>query len=63
MTKTDRQQLLELRHGKPIRELIEETLTQHRGDRLYTTRSALALDVSPATLRLWMGQLGIDGRR
>ena len=63
MATTDRQRLLEIQRGKPIRQLIEETLRQHRGDRLYAARTAVELDVSPGTLRLWTGQMGIDLRR
>ena len=62
MGKTDRQMLLELRHGKSIRELIQATLQQHQGHRHCATRTAVQLDVSPSTLRLWTERLGIDVR-
>ena len=62
MGKTDRQMLLELRYGKSIRELIEDTLQQYQGQLHCATRTAVQLDVSPSTLRLWTERLGIDVR-
>ena len=60
MSKTDRQLLLEFRHGKPIRELIETALEQHQGHRFYKLRVAMELEVSPITLGKWADSLGID---
>lgn len=59
-TKTDRQQLLELKHDKPIRELVEEALEKHRGSRFYQTLAALELEVTLATLRNWASRMEID---
>ncbi len=41
--KTDRQKLLEVVKGKPIRGIMEETLEERRGKPHYTARGALDL--------------------
>ena len=59
MSKTDRQQLLELQRGKPIRALIEEALAKHRGKNC-AILAALDLDISVSTLNNWAAQFEID---
>lgn len=59
MGKTDRQMMLEMRHGKPVRELILEALDKHRGNRFYITLAALELEITPGTLRKWAKRFGV----
>ncbi len=59
---TDRQMLLEYQHGKPIRDILTETLEKHRGRRHHTVHTASELDVTVGTLYKWSERLGIDLR-
>ena len=57
---TDRQMLLEYKYGKPIRDVLTETLEKHRGRRHHTVHTASELDVTVSTLYKWSERLGID---
>ena len=58
--KTDRQQLLELQHGKTIEELMEEAVDKHRGKRHSLTHAALELGLASLTFRKWADKFGVD---
>ena len=58
--KTDKQEILELRHGRPIRELVISALEKHQGGKFHLAYSALELDITPNTLRNWASRMGID---
>ena len=60
MEKTDRQTVLELQHGKPIQQIIEQVLEKHRGERHYVALAALDLGLAGATLYKWAYSMGID---
>ena len=60
MEKTDRQMVLELQRGKPIREIIEETLEKYRGRKHHQMMTALELDISVTTLHYWTKAMEID---
>ena len=63
MEKTDRQTVMELRQGKPIREIIQKALDKYQGKRHRITRVALEMDISITTLYKWCDALGIDTSR
>ena len=58
--KTDRQALLEVQHGKPVKDILLESLAKHRGQRNMTMLVGIELSVSNATIYNWCDQLGID---
>ena len=58
--KTDRQALLEALRGKPVEDILKESLEQYRGRRNMAMLVGLDLDVSDATVYNWCDQLGID---
>ena len=58
--KTDRQTVLELRRGKPIVEILRESLEKNRGKRFLVALVALDLGVTDATVYNWCETLGID---
>ena len=58
--KTDKQALLEVQHGKPVQDILKESLTRHRCRRNITMLVGVDLDVSDATIYNWCDQLGID---
>ncbi len=60
MRKTDRQKLLEVTRGKPIREIVEEKLEEHRGKSQHAARAAVDLEISTSTFHKWATGMGID---
>ena len=60
MRKTDRQKLLEMKHGKSIRDLMEEKLEEHLGREHAVNRAALDMDISISTFHQWARRLGMD---
>ena len=60
--KTDRQQLLEFRHGKPLKEVIEECLEKHRGKRHTIATAAVELGLSYTTLTKWATEMEVNFR-
>ena len=59
--KTDKQELLEIRHGgKPWGRILRDTLEEYRGHRNQVARVAVALNLSNATVYNWCRDLGID---
>ena len=57
---TDRQTVLELQHGMPIREIITDLLEAHRGEHLFAARVALEMNIAPGTLYKWAESMEID---
>ena len=60
--KTDRQQLLEFRPGKPLKEVIEECLEKHRGKRHTIATAAVELGLSYTTLTKWATEMEVNFR-
>ena len=60
LEKTDRQQLLELQHGKPIKKLLEEAYRRHEGERHTVAAAALDLGLSTVTFHKWTIRFGVD---
>ena len=60
--KTDRQQLLEFQHGKPLKEVIEECLEKHRGKRHTIATAAVELGLSYTTLTKWATEMEVNFR-
>ena len=60
MLKTPKQEILELRNGMPIEDLLRATLEKFRGRHNRATLAAVFLEVSTATLYNWCAQYGID---
>ena len=58
--KTDRQQLLEFQHGKPLKEVIEECLEKHQGKRHTIATAAVELGLSYTTLTKWATEMEIN---
>ena len=57
---TDRQTVLELQHGKPIKEIITDLLKAHPGEHLFAARVALEMNISTGTLYKWALEMDID---
>ena len=60
--KTDRQQLLEFRYGKPLKEVIEDRLEKHRGKRHTIATAAVELGLSYTTLTKWATEMEVNFR-
>ena len=60
--KTDRQQLLEFRYGKPLKEVIEDCLEKHRGKQHTIATAAVELGLSYTTLTKWATEMEVDVR-
>ena len=60
--KTDRQQLLEFRYGKPLKEVIEDCLEKHRGKRHTIATAAVGLGLSYTTLTKWATEMEVNFR-
>lgn len=54
------QQLIELRYGKPIREVLIDVLNRNHGSQNLTAQE---LGVTPLTVRRWRNQYGITMTR
>ena len=60
LEKTDRQQLLELQHGKPIKQFLEEAFEKPQGERHSLAAATLDLELAAVTFRNWAEQFGVD---
>ena len=58
--KTDKQMLLEFQHGKPVEEILRDSLVAHRGRRNMAILVAADLGVSDATIYNWCEDLDIN---
>ena len=58
-TKTDRQELLELRYHMPIRDVVLWALGLNQG-RAVVSAAARQLEIADETLRMWCRELDID---
>ena len=59
MTKTPKQELLELQMGKPIEQILRDALGRFRG-RHNVALAALSLGLATGTVYNWCSQMGID---
>ena len=60
MANTDRQEMLVIQRGKPIREILIDALSRFRGERNFPVKTAGSLDISVPTLHTWCNDLGIQ---
>ena len=58
--RTDKQALLEKTHGKPLDQVLRDTLEKHRGKKQQITLTGLDLEVTGVTIYNWCRELGIN---
>ncbi len=60
MLKTDKQLLLEAQRGKDLKQILEDSLRGHKGERNMILSVAVEIGVSHATIYDWCRDLEID---
>ena len=59
VTKTLKQEKLEVQRKKEIRQIIRETLESHRADKYMAQAAAIDLGITSGTMYQWCRELGI----